>query len=198
MGSIASPCCRTRKVTTLAQHKFDAQLVPQFAKPRAQHRHQPMSLHKCKVTQQHSKVASECCAVTTGTSCGVPLLGLPVCCEAATAQIRFVHHVVMQQSELMEQFQSRSGPNQLRMAGLVKLGARRDVPPVAHGRPEPLATLLHKIIQPGRQVFGQHLGRMPVIELAPQPRQLVTLLAEQASNAGQGDSHVGAMPIGGP
>ena len=123
MGSIAPPGCRTRKVTTLAQHKLDAQLVPQLAKPRAQHRHQPMSLHKCKVTEQHSKVASECCAVTTRASCGVPMLGLPVCCEAATAQIRFIHHVVVQQGELVEQFQSRRGPDQLRMPGLVKLGA---------------------------------------------------------------------------
>jgi hypothetical protein len=97
----------------------------------------------------------------------VPLLGLPMSCEAATAQIRFVHHVVVQQGELMEQFQSRCGPDQLRMAWLVKLSARRDVSPVAHGRPEPLATLLHKIIQPGRQIFSQHLGRMPVIKLAP-------------------------------
>ena len=51
MGSIAPAGCRTGKVTALAQHKFDAQLMPQFAKARAQHRHQPMSLHECKVTQ---------------------------------------------------------------------------------------------------------------------------------------------------
>jgi hypothetical protein len=51
MGSIAPAGCRTRKVTTLAQHKFHAQLVPQLTKPRAQHRHQPMSLHECKVTE---------------------------------------------------------------------------------------------------------------------------------------------------
>jgi hypothetical protein len=50
VGSIAPAGCRTSKVTTLAQHKFDAQLVPQLTKPRAQHRHQPMSLHECKVT----------------------------------------------------------------------------------------------------------------------------------------------------
>ena len=84
MRSIAPACCRAREVTTLAQHKLDAKLVPQFAQPGAQHRYQAMRLYECKITEQHGKVASERGAIASAAGCDVPLLGLPMCGEPAT------------------------------------------------------------------------------------------------------------------
>ena len=61
---------------------------------------------------------------------------------------------------------------------------------MAHGRPQPLAALPQKIIQPCREVLGEHLGCLFATQLTPQRRQFVDLLTKQARHAGQGGGHV--------
>ena len=101
MGSITTPGGGAGQVAALAQNELDAQLMPQLAQLRAKRRHQPMRLHQSKVAEQHSEVSSECGSVPTRAGINVPTLGLPVCSERAPAEVRIIHHVVVQQGELV-------------------------------------------------------------------------------------------------
>ena len=99
----------------------------------------------------------------------------------------------MEQRKLVEQLQSRCSPDHFRMASPVNVPSGRDVSPMAHGRPYPLASLPQKIIQPGRQIASQYVGWLPVIQLTPELGQLADLFIEQTLDAGQGHGDVGGM-----
>lgn len=148
MGWITSTCRRTGEITALAQDQLDAQLVPEPTQLGSQGGDQPMGLYQREVTKQYGKVSSEGRAVATCVGLGVPALGLSVCRGTPAAQIGLIHHVVMEQGKLVQQLKGRCGPDHLRMANLVNLTAGGDISPMAHGRPDPLASLLQKIIQP--------------------------------------------------
>ena len=68
-----------------------------------------MGLYQGEVTEQHGEVSSERRPVVECASISMPALGLPMCGKAATASVRLIHHVVMQQSELMQQLEGRRG-----------------------------------------------------------------------------------------
>jgi hypothetical protein len=103
MELITPPGCRAGQVTPLAQYQLDAQLIPKFAQERSQRRHEPMRLDQREVAEQHGEVPAKGGPVPERASLSVPALGLPVCGEAATASVRLIHHVVMHESELMQQ-----------------------------------------------------------------------------------------------
>src|SRR5215216_3166951 len=101
MGSITPTGRRSGEITALTQDQLDAQLVPEVAQPGGQCGHQPMGLYEREVAKQHGKVSSEGRTVAECVGLSVPALGLPVCRRAAAAQVGLIHHVVMEQCELV-------------------------------------------------------------------------------------------------
>src|SRR5215217_3127982 len=106
-----------------------------------------MRLHQGEVTEQHSEVPTKGGSFTKRVSLCVPMFGLPVCGRAATAQIRLIHHIVVQQGELVQQFEGRRSSDHFAMLGPAEISARRYVSPMAHGRSQPLTALLQKVFQ---------------------------------------------------
>ena len=149
-----------------------------------------MRLHQGEVAEQHGEVSTKCGLVAERASISVPMLCLPVGGRAATPQIRLIHHIVVQQCELMQQLKGRGSSDHLGMLGPAEISTRSYVSPMAHGRPQPLTALLQKVIQPCRQIPSEHLGCLSATQLAPQQRQFVYLLPEQVRHAGQGGGHV--------
>jgi hypothetical protein len=96
MGSIAPPCCSTGEITALAEHQLNAELMPKFPEPWSQRCYELIRLHQRKITQQHGEVASERNSVTQPAGVDMPALRLPVCGQLAAADVRLIHHVVMQ------------------------------------------------------------------------------------------------------
>ena len=95
-----------------------------------------------QVTEQHGKVSSEGRPVAACIGLGVPALGLSVGRRAAAAQIGLIHHIVVEQRKLVQQLQGRGGPDRFRMPRPVDLTAGGDISPMAHGGPDPLASLV--------------------------------------------------------
>jgi hypothetical protein len=48
---VPPPDCGAREVALLAQHQFDAELIPKLAQPRSQRSYEPMRLHQGQVTE---------------------------------------------------------------------------------------------------------------------------------------------------
>src|SRR5215210_4173402 len=130
-----------------------------------------MRLHQGEITKQHGEVSTEGGSIAERVRVSVPMFGLPVRGRSATAQIRLIHHIVVQQRELMQQLEGRRSPDHLGMLRPAEISARRYISPMAHGRPQPLTALLQKVIQPCRQVTGEHLEWLSATELMPQQRQ---------------------------
>ena len=60
-----------------------------------------MRLNEGKIPEQNRKISAEGGSVTERAGLGMPTFGLPMCGESAAAYIRLIHHIVVQQGELV-------------------------------------------------------------------------------------------------